>query len=129
MNESTEMNTDQTSAAPPEQEAAPNVQTAEFQTFDGQQTTSDKERRIDLLLDISLPVSIELGRTRMMIKDILQLQRGSIVEFDKFTGDPVDILINGKKVAEGEVVVVEKQFGVRITNLVEAPERIKGLGK
>ena len=75
------------------------------------------------------PVSIELGRTNMLIRDILDLQRGSVVEFEKLASEPVDILINGKKMAEGEVVVIEKHFGIRITNLVDASERVKGLGR
>jgi flagellar motor switch protein FliN/FliY len=89
---------------------------------------AEKDRKMDLLLDLSLPVSIELGRTHMLIRDILDLQRGSVVEFEKLASEPVDILINGKKMAEGEVVVIEKHFGIRITNLVDASERVKGLG-
>jgi flagellar motor switch protein FliN/FliY len=88
-----------------------------------------RERKLDLLMDLTLPVSIELGRTNMALRNILELQRGSIVEFEKLASEPVDILINGKKMAEGEVVVIEKHFGIRITNLVEASERIKNLGK
>lgn len=80
-------------------------------------------------MDLTLPVAIELGRTHLMISEILNLKRGSIVEFEKLASEPVDILINGKKMAEGEVVVIEKHFGIRITNLAEASDRIKGLGK
>ena len=86
-------------------------------------------RKMEILMDLSLPVAIELGRTQMFIRDILELQRGSVVEFDKLTSEPVDVLINGKKMAEGEVVVIEKHFGIRITNLVEQAERVEGLGK
>ncbi len=82
-----------------------------------------------MLLDLSLPVSIELGRTTMTIRSILDVQRGSIVEFDKLAHEPVDIMVNGRKMAEGEVVVVDKHFGVRITGLVAAPERIAGSGR
>ena len=64
----------------------------------------------------------------MLIRDILDLQRGSVVEFEKLASEPVDILINGKKMAEGEVVVIEKHFGIRITNLVDAAERVAGPG-
>ncbi len=91
--------------------------------------TPMRERKLDLLMDLTLPVSIELGRTNLALRSILELQRGSIVEFDKLASEPVDILINGKKMAEGEVVVIEKHFGIRITNLVDASERIKNLGK
>lgn len=85
--------------------------------------------KLELLYDLSLPVSIELGRTNMLIRDILKLGRGSVIEFDKLVSEPVDILVNGKKVAAGEVVVVDKHFGIRITTLVDPSERIKGIKK
>jgi len=75
--------------------------------------------KMDLLYDLQLSVSIELGRTNMLIRDILKLGRGSVVEFDKLVSEPVDVLINGKKVAEGEVVVIDKHFGIRVTTLVD----------
>jgi flagellar motor switch protein FliN/FliY len=105
------------------------VQGAEFPSLDPNPSGADKDAKMDLLLDLTLPVSIELGRTQMLIRDILDLQRGSVVEFEKLASEPVDILINGKKMAEGEVVVIEKHFGIRITNLVEAVDRVKNLGK
>jgi len=83
---------------------------------------------IEMLLDISLPVTIELGRTHMQIKNILELGHGSIVELDKLAGEPVDILVNDKVIARGEVVVIDENFGVRITSLVGMEERIKSLG-
>jgi len=89
----------------------------------------EKDKKIDMLLDLSLPVSIELGRTSLPLREILALQRGSVVEFEKLASEPVDILINGKRMAEGEVVVIEKHFGIRITSLVDQSERVKGLGK
>ncbi len=89
----------------------------------------DKDNKLELLLDLTLSVSVELGKTTMMIKDILELGRGSIIEFDKLVSEPVDILVNGRKMAEGEVVVVDKHFGIRITSLVDPSERLKGLRK
>ena len=88
---------------------------------------TNEEARLAMLYDLQLPVSIELGSTNMLIRDILKLSRGSVVEFDKLVSEPVDILINGKKVDEGEVVVIDKHFGIRITSLVEPGERIKGI--
>ena len=85
--------------------------------------------KITMLMDISLPVTIELGRTRMLIKDILELGHGSVIEFDKLAGEPVDFLINEKKIAEGEVVVIDEHFGIRLTNLIKPVDRIKHLGK
>ena len=84
--------------------------------------------KIEVLLDLSLPVSIELGRTKMLIKDILELGHGSVIEFDKLAGEPVDLLIHDKKIAEGEVVVIDEHFGIRLTNLIKTKERLKQLG-
>ena len=112
-----------------EQSTRVDVERAQFQPLEPSAGTADKEKKMDLLLDLTLPVSIELGRTNLAIRDILDLQRGSIVEFEKLASEPVDILINGRKMAEGEVVVIEKHFAIRITSLVEASERVKNLGK
>ncbi len=83
--------------------------------------------KLELLFDLQLPVSIELGRTNMLIRDILQLGRGSVIEFDKLVSEPIDVIINGKKIAEGEVVVIDKHFGIRITQLIDQEERLKSL--
>lgn len=91
--------------------------------------SSENENKLDLLLDLNLTVSVELGKTTMMIKDILELGRGSIIEFDKLVSEAVDILVNGRKMAEGEVVVVDKHFGIRITSMIDPSERIRGLRK
>ncbi len=91
-------------------------------------TGEKKEIKMDMLMDLNLQVSIELGRTKMLIKDILELNRGAVIELEKLASEPVDILVNGKKVAEGEVVVIEKHFGIRITNLIDNMERLKSIG-
>lgn len=110
------------------------IKNAEFQNFENlpqQETSKDKiiNNKLELLLDVTLPVSIELGRTTMLIKDILELDRGSVIELDKLASEPVDVIVNGKKIAEGEVVVIDKHFGIRITNLVAVEERIKNVKK
>jgi flagellar motor switch protein FliN/FliY len=105
------------------------VESAQFQQLEPSTSGAEKEKKMGLLLDLSLAVSIELGRTNLAIRDILDLQRGSVVEFEKLASEPVDILINGRKMAEGEVVVIEKHFAIRITSLVETSERVKNLGK
>ena len=98
--------------------------------FGGDNTIySPLDPKLELLYDLQLPVSIELGRTNMLIRDILRLGRGSVIEFDKLVSEPVDVLINGKKVAEGEVVVIDKHFGIRITTLVDPSDRLKSLKK
>jgi flagellar motor switch protein FliN/FliY len=84
-------------------------------------------KNIDLILDVPLDISVVLGRTKKSIKEILSLGTGSLIELQKLAEEPVEILVNGKKIAYGEVVVVDENFGVRITNIVSNAERIKSL--
>ncbi len=84
-------------------------------------------RRLDMLLDVPLDVSVELGRCRMTIQDLLALGPGAVIELDKVAGEPLDILINDRLVARGEAVVVNDMFGVRITDIVSPQERIARL--
>ncbi len=86
-----------------------------------------KEANLDLILDIPLSVTVELGRSKMLINDLLQLGQGSIVELTKLVGDPLEVLVNDKLVARGEVVVVNEKFGVRLTDIVTPMERVKSL--
>jgi len=85
------------------------------------------ERRLDLLLDVPLELSVELGRTRMTIQDLLGLGPGSVIELDKIAGEALDILVNDRLVARGEAVVVNDKFGVRITDIVSQSERVARL--
>ncbi len=80
--------------------------------------TRDSSNNIDLLLDVSMRVTVELGRTRMQLSQILELQHGSVVELDRLAGDPVDIFVNDCMIARGEVVIVDDKFGVRITEML-----------
>ena len=100
---------------------------AEFQQL-SQSSSHGDARNIDLLLDVDLPVSIELGRTHLAVSDILALGPGSVVELNKLAGEPVDLLVNNKIVAKGEVVVIDENFGLRITQLITPEERLKALG-
>ncbi len=84
-------------------------------------------RRLDLLLDVPLDVTVELGRSRMSIQDLLALGPGSVIELDKVAGEPLDILVNNRLVARGEAVVINDKFGVRITDIVSPAERIARL--
>jgi flagellar motor switch protein FliN len=86
-----------------------------------------QSRRIELLLDVPLELSVELGRTRMSIQELLSLGPGSVVELDKVAGEPLDILVNDRLVARGEAVVVNDKFGIRITDIVSPAERIARL--
>jgi flagellar motor switch protein FliN/FliY len=109
-----------------EEYSGPAVKQADFQQLSASEDEGGP-RNIELLMDVELPVSIELGRTRMKIADILGLGSGSVVELDKLVGEPVDLLVNQKIVARGEVVVVEENFGLRVTHLVSPEERLKNL--
>ncbi len=82
---------------------------------------------LEFLFDLELPISIELARKDMQIQDILNLGEGAIIEFDKLAGENVEVLVNNKKIAEGEVVVIDERFGVRIVSLINPSERIKGI--
>ena len=96
------------------------------------ETKESKEpgiRKMDLLLDVPLEVAIELGRTRMPIKTLLELGPGSVVELDKVAGEPLDILVNGRLIARGEAVVVNDKFGIRLTDIITPSERIRKLNK
>jgi len=104
------------------------VHIPEYPTF-GKTTSAAEQKNLDLLLDVNLPISIELGRTTMRIKDILNLGPGSVVELKKLAGEPVDLLVNNKIVAKGEVVVVDENFGLRITSLLSPEERLRSLNE
>ncbi len=86
-----------------------------------------KVQNLDFILDIPLKVTVELGRTSVVIKDLLQLGQGSVLELDKLAGEPLEILVNGKLVAKGEVVVVNEKFGIRLTDIISPVERIETL--
>ena len=103
----------------------PKVQRAEFAPLTS--ISSKEQQNIDLILDVPLEISVVLGKTKKTIKEILSLSSGSLIELDKLTEEPVEILVNGKKVALGEVVVVDENFGVRITNIISGVERVKSL--
>lgn len=82
---------------------------------------------LDLILDLNLEVSVQIGSTRMLIRDLLQLGHGSVIELERLAGEPMDVLVNDKLVARGEVVVVNEKFGIRLTDIISPAERIKQL--
>jgi flagellar motor switch protein FliN/FliY len=112
-------------AAPPPQQPVL-VQPAQFATF-GNTALPKDGGNIGLILDVPLQVTVELGSTRMKIKDILELGLGSVIELDKLAGDPVDIFVNGKLIAKGEVVVIDENFGIKVTDIVSHVERVNTL--
>lgn len=103
------------------------VQVASFSNFETPSLSTSERQNLDLLLDIPLQVTVELGRTSQKVEDVLDLVPGSIVELDKLAGEPVDVLVNNKLVAKGEVVVIDENFGVRITDIISTTERLLNL--
>lgn len=103
------------------------VEQATFSEFEPTPLSETEKSNLGMLLDIPLKITVELGKTKKSIKEILELTHGSIVELDKLAGEPVDILVNGKLIAEGEVVVIEENFGVRVTDIISQTDRIMKL--
>lgn len=107
------------------------AQMAEFRdmTDEAKAPRADSNRReLDFILDIPLDVSAELGRTRLLINELLQLGQGSVVELNKLAGEPLEVYVNGKMVARGEAVVINEKFGIRLTDIISPMERVKQLG-
>lgn len=104
-----------------------NVKPAQFSQFGAVPGTYMDEQNLGLLLDIPLQVTVELGRTKKLIKEILELSPGSIIQLDKLAGEPVDILVNNKLIAKGEVVVIDENFGVRVTDIISQWDRVQKL--
>ena len=96
-----------------------NVQPAQFQAFSNNLAAVTQKENIDLIMDVPLEVTVELGRTSKSIQDILEFAPGTIIELDKIAGEPIDVLVNGKFVAKGEVVVIEESFGIRVTEIIK----------
>jgi len=118
---------EQTQVPAKSQSHNPSPPGARFEDLKADKSQPQAKKDMDFLLDIPLEISVELGRTRMLIKDLLQLGQGSVVELDKLAGEPMEILVNGKLVARGEVVVVNEKFGVRLTDIISPTERIRQL--
>lgn len=100
-----------------------------FQEFSNKGKSSNTANDIDFILDIPIQITVEMGRTKIAIKNLLQLAQGSVVELDGLAGEPMDVLVNGCLIAQGEVVVVNEKFGIRLTDIVTPAERIRKLNK
>ena len=103
--------------APPQQDV--NAQPVQFQPFNMGVNPITQQENINLIMDVPLEVTVELGRTSKSIKEILEFAPGTIIELDKIAGEPIDVLVNGKLVAKGEVVVIEESFGIRVTDIIK----------
>ena len=100
-----------------------------FPKLSGGDATPEGRQDIDMILDIPVQLTVELGRTRIPIKHILQLAQGSVIELDALAGEPMDVLVNGCLIAQGEVVVVNDKFGIRLTDIVTPSERLRRLNR
>ena len=113
-----------------DQEAGDNedVQVAELDELtDDAPITQEEKKKLDTILDIPVTISMEVGRSQISIRNLLQLNQGSVVELDRVAGEPLDVLVNGTLIAHGEVVVVNDKFGIRLTDVISQIERIKKL--
>lgn len=107
--------------------ATDGVERAEFQDLSDSTALCGTETNMDVILDIPVTISMEIGRTEISIQNLLQLNQGSVVELDRLAGDPMDVLVNGTLIAHGEVVVVNEKFGIRLTDVISPAERVKKL--
>ena len=102
---------------------------AVFPSFGGGENAPGLMNELDMILDIPVQITVELGRTKITIKNLLQLAHGSVVELDAMAGEPMDVLVNGTLTAQGEVVVVNDKFGIRLTDIVNPSERMRKLSR
>jgi len=100
-----------------------------FPSFGGNAGSSGMMNELDMILDIPVQLAVELGRTKITIKNLLQLAHGSVVELDAMAGEPMDVLVNGTLIAQGEVVVVNDKFGIRLTDIITPSERMRKLNR
>ena len=129
-----EMNTDQNEASSDDwshsmdgqRQAESGAESAQFQELQPE-STMDGEVSLDAILDVPVIISMEIGRTKISIRNLLQLNQGSVVELDRLAGEPMDVLVNGTLIAQGEVVVVNDKFGVRLTDVISPADRVKRL--
>jgi len=119
---------------PDDGETVDDFEAAAFQEFDNQpedkissSSVSAEEVNLDVILDVPVTISMEIGRTQINIRNLLQLNQGSVVELERFAGEPLDVLVNGTLIAHGEVVVINDKFGIRLTDVITPSERIKRL--
>ena len=112
------------------EQAEGEVKPAVLEEFDASEPISAEERRkLDAILDIPVTITMEVGRSQISIRNLLQLNQGSVVELDRVAGEPLDVLVNGTLIAHGEVVVVNEKFGIRLTDIITPSERMRKVGR
>jgi flagellar motor switch protein FliN/FliY len=134
--EQDDISADDWAAALAEQQAATEVPkpaavaaTGMFQELKADALTGAQTTRLEMILDIPVTLTVELGRTKIAIRNLLQLAQGSVVELDALAGQPMDVLVNGCLIAQGEVVVVNDKYGIRLTDIITPEERLRGLNR
>ncbi|MCW9024336.1 MAG: flagellar motor switch protein FliN [Gammaproteobacteria bacterium] len=104
-----------------------NAQPASLNPLEDTSTGGGQDVNLDVLLDVPVTISMEIGQTKMNIRNLLQLNQGSVVELDRLAGEPLDVMVNGTLIAHGEVVMVNEKFGIRLTDIISPAERVKRL--
>jgi flagellar motor switch protein FliN/FliY len=120
-------NQDQGTGKTSETAPAPALETAGFETFESTGELGHSDVNLDMIVDVPVTLSMEVGRTSISIRNLLQLNQGSVVELDRVAGEPLDVFVNGTLVAHGEVVVINEKFGIRLTDVISPTERVKKL--
>ena len=112
-----------------EKQEADNVETVDLEEFDKTpDAAKNNNPELDIILDVPVTISMEVGSTSITIRNLLQLNQGSVIELDRLAGEPLNVLVNGTLIAHGEVVVVNEKFGIRMTDVISPSERIRKLG-
>ena len=122
-----EQETQQPGAPPTPQASAPETAPAEFGELPPATAAGGGQLNLDLIMDVRLDLTLEVGRTRITVRNLLDLTQGSVVELDKLAGEPLDVLVNGTLVAHGEVVMVNEKFGIRLLDVVSPEKRVESL--
>lgn len=118
---------DQSAAAGPNKEPGEDFQQVAAKPLSPGEQKNSGDVKLDVILDIPVTIAMEIGRTQLSIRNLLQLNQGSVIELDRLAGEPMDVLVNGTLVAHGEVVVVNEKFGIRLTDVISPSDRIKNL--
>lgn len=128
MAEAGDTSSEDTSGETVSPDSSEDVSPVNLETLKDTGGSGDEEVNLDVILDVPVSVSMQIGSTNMNIRNLLQLNQGSVIELDRLAGEPLDVLVNGTLIAHGEVVVVNEKFGIRLTDIISPTERVRKLG-